>query len=204
VIGWLNADDSYFPGAFKAAARNLDRRQERWVIMGDVQITDESGREIQMVRNRTRRLDQLLRFWHPEFGAFHQPGLFFLKETLDQVGLLDESLHFALDYDLWLRLIQKYDFHRVETTFARYRLHAASKSGSGWDAFKPECEQVSQRYVKALCPHQRVFYVLHYHAYKADLGKWLPRKLRKIVGLPKGRSKRRQPNEGLEAEPFSS
>jgi glycosyltransferase involved in cell wall biosynthesis len=203
VIGWLNADDCYFPGTFVSVVRNMDRTLGRCVIMGDVQITDELGRAIQVVRNTPRKLDQLLRFWHPEYGAFHQPGLFFFKEILDQVGFLDESLYFALDYDLWLRVIQKYDFHRVESTFATYRLHGASKSGRGWDAFKPECERVSKRYVKALLPRQQIAYFLYYSAYKAQLGRCLPRKLRKRMGLPKSKPKQREPTGELDTETFS-
>jgi glycosyltransferase involved in cell wall biosynthesis len=204
VIGWLNADDCYFPGTFTSVVRNLDGSQGKWVIMGDVQITDEAGRVIQAARNRPRKLAQLLKFWHPELGAFHQPGVFFRKEVLDHVGLLDESLYFALDYDLWARVIQKYDFHRVEATFAAYRIHPASKSASGWDAFKPECERVSKRYVKALLPAERMVYLLHYSAYKLRLGRWLPRKLRKMMGLPKAKRQKRSTREPGRVQPFSS
>jgi glycosyltransferase involved in cell wall biosynthesis len=191
VIGWLNSDDCYIPGTFVTVARSLDKARGKWVVMGDVQITDETGRVVQTVRNRPRKFPQLLRFWHPEFGAFHQPGVFFLKEVLDEVGYLDETLYYALDYDLWARVIQKYEFHRVEASFATYRLHKASKSGTGWDVFKPECERVSQQYVDALEPREKMAYLIHYHAYKLQLGRWLPRKLRKRLGLPKARAKGR-------------
>jgi hypothetical protein len=79
----------------------------------------------------------------------------------------------------------------VEATFATYRLHKASKSGTGWDVFKPECERVSQQYVDALEPREKMAYLIHYNAYKLQLGRWLPRKLRKRLGLPKARARGR-------------
>jgi len=165
VIGWLNSDDLYLPGTFKLVASALDRLERRWVVMGDVEIIDESGKSVRILRNRPKKLHQLLRFWDPDLGSFHQPGIFFFKEILDEVGLLDESLCYAMDYDLWLRVIQKYDFHRIEAIFAKYRFHGSSKSGSGWDPFIREWEQVSRRYLGRLSLGGKILYSLSCSAY---------------------------------------
>jgi glycosyltransferase involved in cell wall biosynthesis len=192
VIGWLNSDDSYLPRTFEVVARAFDKSLGWSVVMGDVQATDESGRVIGLLQNKPKSFRELLQFWYPGLRAFHQPGIFFLKEALNQAGWLDESLHFAMDYDLWLRMIQKHEFHRVDATFARYRFHAASKSSFGWEGFKPEWERVSERYVGELSPGQKAFHVLLYAAFQANMGSWLPAKLRKLVGLPKNKYKDRQ------------
>jgi len=186
VIGWLNSDDTYFPGTFELVVSALDRSQGRWVVMGDVQKVDESNRVLRILQNKPKKFHQLLRFWDPDLRAFHQPGVFFFKEILDDVGLLDESLHLALDYDLWLRVIQKYEFHRVGGVFARYRFHEGSKSNRGWDAFMPEWERVSKKYVERLPPAQKILYFAYYTAFKARLaGIPFPRRLRKKLGIPK-------------------
>jgi glycosyltransferase involved in cell wall biosynthesis len=188
LIGWLNADDSYLPGAFEHVVGALDQSRHRWVVMGDVEMTDEDGSVLQVLENHPRKFHQLLRFWDSKLRIFHQPGLFFLKAILDRAGFLDERLYFAMDYDLWLRVSQKFEFYRVNAVFARYRLHGSSKSSEGWDAFMPEWELVSKRYVRQLPMHYRIYHLLCYTAFKANLGGWLPRRLRRLMGLPKSRT----------------
>jgi glycosyltransferase involved in cell wall biosynthesis len=187
VIGWLNSDDSYLPGTFELVARTLDKSRGRWVVMGDVEMTDEYGSVLEVLENKPKKFHQLLRFWDSKLRIFHQPGVFFSKEILERVGFLDESLYFAMDYDLWLRVSQKLEFHRVNAVFARYRLHGSSKSSRGWDAFMPEWELVSKRYTRELPMHYRVYHLVCCAAFKANLGGWLPRNLRKLMGLPKTR-----------------
>ena len=189
IIGWLNADDEYLPGTFERVARALDKSGGRWVVMGDVQKTDESGRVLRVLRNDPKKFHHLVRFWDPNRRTFHQPGVFFYKEILTEVGFLDESLHFAMDYDLWLRIIQIYDFYRIDAIFAKYRFHETSKSNLGWDAFMPEWELVSKRYVERLSRRQKTCYSLCLGAFKRHFGKWLPRSLRRVMGLPKIRSR---------------
>jgi glycosyltransferase involved in cell wall biosynthesis len=190
IIGWLNADDLYLPGTFELVSRALDKPRGRWVVMGDVEMTDEYGNVLQLLYNQPRRFHELLRFWDTKLRIFHQPGVFFFKEVLDRVGLLDISLYFAMDYDLWLRISRKFAFHRVNAIFARYRLHASSKSSRGWDAFMPEWELVSRRYMWDLAVHYKLYHVVCYAAFKTNLGSWLPRKLRKLMGLPKTRTEK--------------
>jgi glycosyltransferase involved in cell wall biosynthesis len=187
VIGWLNSDDSYLPGTFELVVRALDKSQGRWVVMGDVEMIDESGKRVTVLQNRPKEIRELLRFWDPDLRAVHQPGVFFYREILNDIGLLDETLYFAMDYDLWLRTRRKFAFHRVDAVFARYRLHGSSKSSRGWDAFMPEWELVSKRYVEELPMHYRVYHLVGWAAFKAGFGAWLPRRLRKWVGIPKTR-----------------
>jgi glycosyltransferase involved in cell wall biosynthesis len=190
VIGWLNADDYYLPGTFEHISRALDKSRGHWVVMGDVELTDERGRLLQLLENHPKKFHELLRYWDPHLRSLHQPGVFFFKEVLNRVGLLDVDLHLAMDYDLWLRMSRKFAFYRVNATVARYRLHAASKSNAGWDAFMPEWELVSRRHAQELALHYRLYYLLCYAAFKHNAANWLPSKLRKLMGLPRIRKKR--------------
>src|SRR6185436_3577371 len=60
--------------------------------------------------------------------------------------LVDESLHCALDYDLWLRLAERHDLHPLPKVLSRFRLHSDSKTVGQVDRFAPETLRVSQRY----------------------------------------------------------
>ncbi|MGQ9864481.1 MAG: hypothetical protein ACUVRD_08410 [Bacteroidia bacterium] len=60
--------------------------------------------------------------------VFPQPSSFIRRKFLDQVGLLNEKLHYGMDYDLFARIALVGDFCRVPKIFSRYRLHKDSKS----------------------------------------------------------------------------
>lgn len=45
-------------------------------------------------------------------------------------GLLDESLHLVLDYDLWIRMGRRYKMHYLQEDFALSRMYSDNKTMS--------------------------------------------------------------------------
>src|SRR5512133_184424 len=104
VLAWLNSDDTYAEGALQAVVETLSRTGARWCF-GECRIIDEQDREIRRAVSRYKR-------WVSRGYGFRrllssnfipQPATFFRRDLLDEAGPLDESLHLAMDYDLWLR-----------------------------------------------------------------------------------------------------
>jgi len=108
IIGWINSDDAYFDArvvedvvAFFRANPDVD------VAYGHCAQTTEDGLVIQIL-------------WAPPFDLellktadfISQPSAFLRRRVLS-APMLDESFHFALDYELWLRLASR------GATFAR-------------------------------------------------------------------------------------
>jgi hypothetical protein len=59
-----------------------------------------------------------------------QPAVFWRKSFGEQVGPLDASLHYTMDYDLWLRMGKLSPPKILQQTLSQFRLHAQSKSGA--------------------------------------------------------------------------
>jgi GT2 family glycosyltransferase len=59
-----------------------------------------------------------------------QMTVFWRREVIDKVGLLDESLPLAFDYDYWLRLASICDPVYIDAPQAAFRWYTTSKSGS--------------------------------------------------------------------------
>ena len=110
LVGWLNSDDLFLPGAFRAAAE-AHLRGGADFIYGDGLSLDESSGAVS--------LDQAGAA-HPAFrrypGAILSHAAFWLAEL--QIPLW-EKLHCALDYELWIRLLPR----------ARRRVHLARPLG---------------------------------------------------------------------------
>jgi hypothetical protein len=63
------------------------------------------------------------------------------------VGLLDQSLHHAMDYDLWLRMGKLCDPLIFPKVLSQFRLHPQSKSGRLTRERFNEDYQVALRYL---------------------------------------------------------
>jgi len=131
IVGWLNSDDLYVPGALAEVARVFDQRPEAQWVVGQCGIIDGQGREIRarvtQYKNRALRkytYRKLLRE-----NMISQPAVFWRQSFGWQVGALDESLHYTMDYDLWLRMGKLSEPVRVERELAKFRIHGQSKSG---------------------------------------------------------------------------
>ena len=150
IIAWINSDDWYDVDAFKCIADFFVTNPEKKIVMGNCNRVDEQGVIFDIVVNHQRSFAELSRYWVPH-SIPTQPAIFFRRSLLYQYGFLDESLYYAMDYDLWMRFSIDNIFYHLDKTVANYRFHSAAKGGSqDWSKFVPEWKAVSQRYVNPL------------------------------------------------------
>ncbi|QQS47671.1 MAG: glycosyltransferase [Acidobacteriota bacterium] len=131
IISWLNSDDLLIDGSLNSVIK-LFRSQTNDIglIHGGVVIFNNAG-----VLHNDFGYEQATAERYLSGMAFPQPASFFRRALLDRVGFLDETLHYGMDYDLFARLALVTRFHKVDTVFAKYRIHDNSKTVSGDDRF---------------------------------------------------------------------
>jgi hypothetical protein len=72
--------------------------------------------------------------------------MFFRAELWQQVGPLDPSFYFAMDYDLWTRIAAKSPIQYLAgQTWANFRMHSSGKSVTADDRCWPEMLKVHYR-----------------------------------------------------------
>jgi glycosyltransferase involved in cell wall biosynthesis len=132
VVAWLNADDLYRPGALASVAQCLNEHPNSNWLVGGYQIIDEADRPIRspVVRYKQARLRRYSYRALLRENFISQPAVFWRADFGRRIGPLDESLHFTMDYDLWLRMGRECDPLIANTILASFRLHPRSKSGS--------------------------------------------------------------------------
>ena len=127
VVGWLNSDDLYADGALSAVATAFEQKPFDWLVgrceninADDVPIRSPVAayKDFHLRRYMFRRL------LHENFIA--QPAVFW-RRSFGQP--LDLSLHYTMDYDLWLRFARLSPPRVLDRVLAKFRLHAHSKSG---------------------------------------------------------------------------
>jgi hypothetical protein len=101
VIGWLNSDDVYTPGAAARALQALAADPHRVLVYGEGDHVDEHGARID--RYPTQGPDTPLAAW-ADGCPVCQPTAFFRRDTFLALGGLDVTLRTAFDYEFWLRV----------------------------------------------------------------------------------------------------
>ena len=141
ILAWLNSDDTYKPGAVSEAVQFLQNHPQVGMVYGDADLVDESGKVIGKFPARQTDLRRLRR------GYVHIPqqAAFFRASLWRQVGPLDPSFFFAMDYDLWVRLARLAPLSYVHRPWANFRLHQAGKSVAADDRCWPEMVRVHYR-----------------------------------------------------------
>lgn len=141
ILAWLNSDDTYEPGAVAEAVAYLQAHPEVGMVYGDANLIDEQGAQLGRFPARQTDYARLLQ------GSVHIPqqASFFRADLWRQVGPLDPSFYFAMDYDLWVRLakISRLDYH--PRLWANFRLHGQTKTLSSDDRCYPEMLRVYRR-----------------------------------------------------------
>jgi len=124
IVGWLNSDDVYAPGALVRVRRAFAEHPDADVVYGRADHIDADDRVIEPYPTEE---------WDPERLAevcfLCQPATFLRRAAIERHGLLNVGLRYCMDYEYWLRLSRAgARFLHLPETLAGSRLHQATKT----------------------------------------------------------------------------
>ncbi len=131
VVGWLNSDDTYEPGALQLVVDVFRAEPAAHWVYGKVRIIDENGREIRHWITAYKNM-RMRRFSYAKLlreNWISQMGVFWRRSASEEVGPFDEELHLTMDYDFWLRLAGRWPGRFIDEDLADFRWYTTSKSG---------------------------------------------------------------------------
>lgn len=103
IIGWLNSDDGFWDADVVADVVDFfEQRPDVDVVFGHAAYVNEDGSLLHFFRMPPYRSGALLR----RYNYIIQPAVFVRRRVIDSM-FVDESFHFAMDYELWLRLARQ-------------------------------------------------------------------------------------------------
>ena len=148
VLGWLNADDTYLPGALDRVVRAFSEDPElRWLV-GQGLIVDGGGREVRgpVTAYKNALLARYSHSLHLTQNFVPAPATFFRRDDFHEVGGMDVGLRYSMDYDLYLRLGRRSRPALVPVPLAAFTMAPGTLSMTGFERQFREHQQVARRY----------------------------------------------------------
>ena len=147
IIGWLNSDDIYYPGALSTVLNFFKKHPEIDVIYGNADHIDVEDRVIEPYYTEDWDYE-----WLKEICYICQPAVFFRRRIIEKAGLLDDRLHYCLDYEYWLRLGAITPFVKLSKRLAGSRMYPDNKTFRLRIAAHRETNDMFQERWKAVPP----------------------------------------------------
>jgi glycosyltransferase involved in cell wall biosynthesis len=149
-VGYLNSDDLYFPGALARAAEAFKAQPQADFIHGDGIFIDENSQLKWAWQSRPYdyQLLSTFDFFHNRFTNFIvQQATFWRKVVLDRIGFLDESFHYAMDVEYWVRAGRHgLRFHYLPVPLGKHRYIPGIKTLSSPTVFWEDYMEIFRRY----------------------------------------------------------
>ncbi len=149
ILGWLNSDDYYFP-----------------FVLGEVERIFSSNPDVDIVYGDAVHVDRECNFlsYFPAIEDFDetrltsscficQPACFIRRSAYFEVGGLDRSLKYTMDWDLWCKLSgRRKVFLRIKKPLAAVRYYQGTKTLSGDFRRYQEIWRIQRRYGRKPLP----------------------------------------------------
>lgn len=176
-IAFLDHDDLWLPEKLERQVELLDSNKEVMLVYSDSYIIDSNGnlkKETMFQKVRPYRGKVFNELFYVDFI----PTLTVVvrKEVFGKVGMFNPEYRQCEDYDLWLRIAERYPIDYLEQPLAKYRIHEGGASRNTelstdierrimeyWLNKKPELREELKRIKqkKARLHYQLAFYYLH-------------------------------------------
>jgi GT2 family glycosyltransferase len=141
---WLNSDDLLLAGWAAAMARAFVADPGLDLAYCDVNVVDHESRFQFLSEGRAPELERIIVHWRT---PFFQQGFLARRAVLEACGYVDESLHFAMDTELWLRvLLAGRKFLHVRTPLGALRVHPATKTSTLYRVLIANMVEVTTRF----------------------------------------------------------
>jgi glycosyltransferase involved in cell wall biosynthesis len=135
ILGFLNSDDTLYPGCLERVAKEIDPKKGRFIVMGRCLFTGSDSPYVG-VEHPSEFIDHFhqLAIWKRGVNTIPQPSVFWHRTVWEKCGGMDEGEEHALDYELFCRFSRDFVFHRVDQLWSTYRIHSSSKTSARSEA----------------------------------------------------------------------
>jgi len=177
-VGWQNSDDLFLPGGIRAMVSRARCCPTAGLVIGDMRLIDRHGNCIRDMCYVTPTYRSVL----AEGMVLTNQSALWRRRLHEQIGWLDESLHFGFDFEWFLRLLKTTPGVHVPAVVGCLRLHEQTKTALRQPDFAREYAQIRQgREVGRLRRHAYAMRRLALYACQGRLGYLVRGAVRRVL-----------------------
>jgi glycosyltransferase involved in cell wall biosynthesis len=141
-VCWMNADDTFLPGGLDALVAALDANQAAPMVYGRAWVTNERGD-----RMSPAGVMPVTRWVLAQRCPISQPATLIRRAVWEALGGLDARLQYALDFDLWWRILLRFGKPlQIGEYVATTRAHMDTKTARARQRHYDEAVDVVRRH----------------------------------------------------------
>jgi glycosyltransferase involved in cell wall biosynthesis len=147
-VAWMNSDDCYSEGAFKYIFEKLEYTKYDFLLgfcsVGESLTKSEEKKH--PVQSR-KEINDLLKFFYHVKHIVPSQSVFIRKSLMDKTGFLDESLHYCMDMEWYIRMyLQKPRIFEYKKVVCFFRKNETTKTVSQSDKMQKEAIEIAEKY----------------------------------------------------------
>ena len=150
IVAYLNSDDLLYPDAVSAVVETFRARPDVDLLYGDGTVIDAEGQPQWEWLSRPedwRLLAGYFFLWNDFTNYILQQATFWRRRLHDRIGYFDESFHYAMDLEFWLRVgASGAGMLHVDRRLGKFRLIPGTKSLSSPTVFWEDHLELFRRY----------------------------------------------------------
>jgi len=123
-VAYLDADDVCLPKRLEIQVKYLDEHSDVGLTYTDHYQIDENKKIKRIIKSRPFDDFLLLQQW----SYIGRSTVMHRRKCLDEVGLFDESITGKDDWDMWVRISEKFRMDYINKPLLKYRVHSESTS----------------------------------------------------------------------------
>lgn len=144
ILAWLNSDDLYLPNVLNSIFRIIESNSPN-IALGECIHLEEKSDQILTYGSSVGRSINLYDLI--EYDFIIQPASFWTRETWNIVGPLKEDLHYAFDWEWFIRARNKnISFYSLNKACSIYRIHEFHKTRIGGIKRQTEILEIYKKY----------------------------------------------------------
>jgi glycosyltransferase involved in cell wall biosynthesis len=137
IVNWLNSDDYFEPNALQCISESFSEMKTLAVCARSNVVKD--GRILHQTNGTDLFPENLAKT--VGWARIDQPETYFRRDIYEQIGRLNEELHFMMDTEWWIRFLVAYGLSgvkKIDDVIVNFRLHGESKTGSRKNEFEQD------------------------------------------------------------------
>lgn len=138
-VGWINSDDLLYPNCIEEIVKLVQKEPDCAILYSErLDFIDSKGILIETKSNYIPNRKHLL---YNNYNVF-QPCSFYKREIINKIGLVDVTLNYCMDLDLWLRLLNHGKIYAYKiNSLGAFRVWEESKTNNGGVRFLREIRE---------------------------------------------------------------